>query len=192
MNLFGTEKEFEKLDLKDKVTTTTGTTSSSFSSNATFSINPAVKKSYKLIQKATGALGGNGYTGAIYGELTMHSMQKVINYMIENCELTSSSRFIDVGSGLGKPNVHAAQDPCCRISIGIELEEIRWQLAMQNLRVLVNEMSEDAHLNLDMECDEKDIKLVTGVNFLQGDIFDVATTVSYSLYYLLFIIYYLF
>lgn len=36
--------------------------------------------------------------------------------------------FIDVGSGLGKPNYHAASDPHVRISIGIELEHIRWQV----------------------------------------------------------------
>ena len=41
-------------------------------------IDPKVQKVYKLINKCTGALGGNGYDGAIYGELTMHSMQKVI------------------------------------------------------------------------------------------------------------------
>jgi hypothetical protein len=86
-------------------------------------------------------------------------MQKVINFMIDRCELTNSSRFIDVGSGietylltfsvtaythslsqlsgLGKPNFHAAQDPCVRLSIGVELETIRWQLAMYNfLRIL--------------------------------------------------------
>lgn len=50
--------------------------SSTFVSNL-FSIVPSVKKVYKIIQKSTGALGGNGYDGAIYGELTMHSMQKV-------------------------------------------------------------------------------------------------------------------
>jgi hypothetical protein len=126
------------------------------------------------IRVSTGALGGNGATGAIYGELTMHSMQKIINYMVENCELTSKSRFvyfihhfsiltvkrsttnetynqphsvhedyswpplmnllllhcrfIDIGAGLGKPNLHVAQDPCCRLSLGIELETIRWQV----------------------------------------------------------------
>jgi hypothetical protein len=42
-----------------------------------FSITPAVRKVYHIIQKSTGALGGNGYAGAIYGELTMNSMQKV-------------------------------------------------------------------------------------------------------------------
>jgi hypothetical protein len=28
----------------------------------------------------------------------------------------------------GKPNFHAAQDPRVRLSIGVELEEIRWQV----------------------------------------------------------------
>jgi hypothetical protein len=46
------------------------------------------------IRVSTGALGGNGATGAIYGELTMHSMQKITNYMVENCELTSKSRSV--------------------------------------------------------------------------------------------------
>lgn len=39
--------------------------------------DPKVQRVYKLINKSTGALGGNGYDGAIYGELTMGSMQKV-------------------------------------------------------------------------------------------------------------------
>jgi hypothetical protein len=46
-------------------------------SNATVAISEKVQKVYKLVHKSTGALGGNGYDGAIYGELTMHSMQKV-------------------------------------------------------------------------------------------------------------------
>ena len=58
----------------------------------------------------------------------MVSMQKVINVLVEKCEMNSSSRFIDVGSGLGKPNFHAAMDPQVRISLGIELEDIRWQV----------------------------------------------------------------
>ena len=64
-----------------------------------------------MIRKTTGTLGGNGSTGAIYGELTMHSMHKIVNILMEKCELTADSRFIDVGSGLGKPNFHVAQYP---------------------------------------------------------------------------------
>ncbi|KAJ1412193.1 hypothetical protein B484DRAFT_402394 [Ochromonadaceae sp. CCMP2298] len=91
------------------------------------------EQAYKILQKTTGQLGGNGYNGAIYGELTMRSMQRVLNILVNQCGLTSSSRFIDVGAGLGKPNIHAAQDPACRLSIGVELEEIRWQLSMHNM-----------------------------------------------------------
>lgn len=48
--------------------------------------------------------------------------------MVENCEMGTDSMFIDVGAGLGKPNFHACQDPGVRVSLGIELEEIRWQV----------------------------------------------------------------
>jgi hypothetical protein len=171
---------------------------SSFVSNL-FSIVPPVKKVYKIIQKSTGALGGNGYDGAIYGELTMHSMQKVadcqiimhkhrhlnksdhriacyeqvINFMMENCEMDRNSLFIDVGSGLGKPNFHAAQDPGVRVSVGIELEEIRWQLAMQNLKFVLA----DIVSSTDRASDSDDASILHGTNFMHGDIFDVATTV---------------
>lgn len=99
-------------------------------------------KVYKIINKATGSLGGNGSTGAIYGELTIGSMQKVINVLKGQCAMTCRSRFIDVGAGLGKPNFHAAQDPQVRVSVGIELEDIRWQLSMQNLSFVTKHVQE--------------------------------------------------
>jgi hypothetical protein len=98
-------------------------------------VSNKVKQVYKIVHKATGALGGNGTTGAIYGELTIGSMQKVIDYLVSDCELTTASRFIDVGSGLGKPNFHALQSPGVCLSFGVELEEIRWFLAMHNLNL---------------------------------------------------------
>lgn len=49
------------------------------------SLDSKVHRVYKLINKSTGALGGNGYDGAIYGELTMHSMQKVGRTFSKNC-----------------------------------------------------------------------------------------------------------
>lgn len=91
-------------------------------------IDPRVETVYKVVRRATGALGGNGYDGAIYGELTMHSMQRVVNILVEKCGMNHTSRFIDVGAGLGKPNFHAAQDPAVRVSLGVELEDIRWQV----------------------------------------------------------------
>jgi len=94
----------------------------------------SVKSIYKIIRKCTGSLGGNGNFGAIYGEATMGCMQRVVNLLKEHCEFDSSCSFIDVGSGLGKPNFHVAQDPGVRISLGVELEKIRHDLALHNLR----------------------------------------------------------
>ena len=123
-------------------------------------IEPRTEHVYRLIRQSTGALGGNGNTGAIYGELTMASMQKVINVLVRKCGMNDQSRFIDVGSGLGKPNLHAAQDPAVRLSVGIELEHIRWQLAMYNLFKITDVLSRGK---------EPD-RLLSGTNFLAGDV----------------------
>lgn len=91
-------------------------------------ICPKVTCVYKIIKKSTGSLGGNGHNGPIYGELTMGSMQRIVNYLVLECELDQASLFLDVGSGLGKPNFHVTQYPDVRVSIGIELETIRYQV----------------------------------------------------------------
>ncbi|KAJ0392676.1 hypothetical protein P43SY_006955 [Pythium insidiosum] len=93
-----------------------------------------VTEAYKAIRKKTGALGGNGAGGAIYGEITQNSFQRVVDYMKAHCELTERSLFLDVGSGLGKPNFHVAIDPGVEVSYGIELEDLRWQLSLHNLK----------------------------------------------------------
>ena len=158
-----------------------GTSSSAlYSPSARISINSRVEKVYKMIRAATGTLGGNGTTGAIYGELTMGSMQKVLNLMVDKMGLNAQSRFIDVGSGLGKPNFHAAQDPECRISIGAELEKIRWQLAMYNLSKIAPELARgkegDSNNFVDGEdIVSRDLKLLSGVNFIEADIDDAAS-----------------
>jgi hypothetical protein len=152
---------------------------------ATIPIPARVEKVYKLIKKTTGTIGGNGYDGAIYGELTMGSMQRIVNIMVEKCGLSSDSRFIDVGSGLGKPNFHVAQYPGVRLSIGIELESIRWKLAMHNMsRVLPAVSPEWTGLNSSSDthatgtsAEVADIDLYGGVNFLCGDMDDAASTV---------------
>lgn len=88
-----------------------------------------VELAYKVMSKRTRTLGGNGYNGAIYGELTIGSMQRVTETLVKDCEMNHSSRFIDVGAGLGKPNFHVAQYPEVCLSIGVELELIRWQVS---------------------------------------------------------------
>ena len=58
----------------------------------------------------------------------MHSMQRVANFLVDQCEMGPESRFIDIGSGLGKPNFHVSESPGVRLSLGIELEELRWKV----------------------------------------------------------------
>ena len=60
-------------------------------------------------------------------------MQKVVELLKEHAGLDAKSKFIDVGSGLGKPNFHVAADPGVALSYGIECETNRWLLAMNCL-----------------------------------------------------------
>ena len=99
---------------------------------------PNVQTVYKIVRKLTGNLGGNGYSGPIYGELTMNSMQKMVDLMVEYTDFSSSSRFIDVGSGIGKPNLHVAQYPGVEFSCGVEMEHNRWSLGMSCLKACLN------------------------------------------------------
>lgn len=94
----------------------------------------SVRRVYGIIKKRTGSIGGNSSFGPIYGELTMGSMQKMINLMKEHTSFDNTSRFIDVGSGVGKPNLHVAQDPGVELSYGIEVEGDRWLLSMHGLQ----------------------------------------------------------
>ena len=66
------------------------------------SIKPEVEQIYSSIRKRFGKLGGGGAGGAIYGEVTLKSFQRIVDFMKQNCELDESSCFIDVGAGLGK------------------------------------------------------------------------------------------
>jgi hypothetical protein len=125
---------------------------------------PNVDAVYKIVRKLTGNIGGNGYSGPIYGELTKHSMQKVIDLMIKTTGFSSSSRFIDVGSGIGKPNLHVAQYPGVEFSCGIELEHCRWSLGMTCL----NACLEAAVIEQEKE-DEKNTKTSANNSLVQGN-----------------------
>lgn len=121
------EGESENLDLSN--VSASNIVSPSKPIKTTLQVDSKVEEAYKVIRKVTGVLGGNGSTGAIYGELTLRALQRVYNIMVEKCNLTKASRMIDVGAGLGKPNFHAAQDPAVRLSLGMELEDIRWNVS---------------------------------------------------------------
>lgn len=136
------------------------------------SLKANVKKVYSIVNAKTGSIGGNGHGGAIYGETTSVSMQKMIELMKIHTGLSNKSRFIDVGSGLGKPNMHVAQDPGVEFSYGIEMEKVRWILSMHNLHHVLKEAK------LQSECEQHLAKeSILGYNcfFAHGDITDAST-----------------
>lgn len=101
---------------------------------------------YSIIHKATGSLGGNAYASAMYGELTRGSMDAIFKLLKDECELNDKSSFIDIGSGLGKPNFHAAQMGI-HLSIGVELVDIRHQLSIFNLLQVLKTENESINTN---------------------------------------------
>lgn len=127
-------------------------------------ILPSVKRIYQIVKKRTGAIGGNASAGPIYGELTMGSMQKMINLMKEHTGFDETSRFIDVGSGVGKPNLHVAQDPGVAFSYGIEVEHERWLLSMHGLDGTLQAMDEQ------QETVAEDQEIKCRCMFVLGDI----------------------
>lgn len=105
---------------------------------------PNTKRVYALVKKLTGSLGGNGSCGPIYGELTQGSMQKMVNLMRQHTQFDHQSRFIDVGSGIGKPNLHVTQDPGVAFSCGIEMELDRYRLGLKCLQSVLHEAVNDS------------------------------------------------
>jgi hypothetical protein len=85
-----------------------------------------LKQLYSLIRRKSGQLGGAGSGGAIYGEVTQDSFQRVVECLVELTGLGPESVFMDVGAGLGKPNMHVAVDPGVRLSLGVEVVGGRW------------------------------------------------------------------
>ena len=92
---------------------------------------------YSMVNRNTGQLGGNAAGGAIYGEITLKSFQKVVDALKQYAGFSAKSSFVDIGSGLGKPNFHVAVDPGVSLSYGFELIGERWLLSLANIRAIV-------------------------------------------------------
>ena len=107
---------------------------------------PAVEKIYAINRKATGNLGGNANGGAIYGELTKHHMQIICDWLMKHAYLGESSRFIDVGCGLGKPNIHVATAAGVEFSFGLEYVELRASLGLCVLEQVLEEAKTDENI----------------------------------------------
>lgn len=116
-------------------------------------VQPNTRKVYSIVSRMTGSIGGNGNGGAIYGELTIRSMQKMVDLMKVHTNFNENSRFIDVGCGLGKPNLHVAQDPGVQFSYGIEMERVRWLLGMCNLNKVFDEALRQSSNKIDKKTD---------------------------------------
>jgi len=138
---------------------------------------PSVRQVYKIVNKLTGSLGGNGYSGPIYGELTMGSMQKMIDLMMEHTHLNEHSRFIDVGSGIGKPNLHVAQYPGVEFSCGVEMEHTRWSLGMTCLKAILDEAQAQQQQNLPSDESIRGNCMFLHNNILEAKTFDPFTHV---------------
>merc|ERR1711935_762720 len=93
-------------------------------------------------------------------------MQKIINLMVDVTGFATTSRFLDVGSGIGKPNLHVAQYPGVEFSCGIEMEHTRWSLGMTCL----NACLDSAATQQEKEEEKKTKKKKTANNLLlQGN-----------------------
>jgi hypothetical protein len=92
----------------------------------------------------------------------MHGMQKIVNLMKINTEFSADSLFIDIGCGLGKPNLYVAQDPGVCFSYGIEVERERYNLGINNLHFVLKEA-------------EVNQEIGTNLSMRHGDILDAHT-----------------
>lgn len=140
------------------------TTTTHFNTSKT-KVTDDVKKLYKVIKKHSGAVGGYGHNGPVYGEVTMVSFQKIVDYLAENLNFGPHSSFLDIGAGLGKPNLHVAVSPGVEYSFGIEIEHLRWQLGVHNLRYCLQDASLDKITQM---------KKHPNVYFGKNDITDIA------------------
>ncbi len=136
---------------------------------------PNVNTVYKIVRKLTGSIGGNGYSGPIYGELTMNSMQKMVDLMVEHTDFSSLSRFIDVGSGIGKPNLHVAQNPGVEFSCGVEMEHNRWSLGMSCLKACLNAAVVEREEALAETKENNELLLQGNTMFMHNNILEAKT-----------------
>ena len=126
--------------------------------------------------KATGSISGNADGGAIYGEITASStMQKMINLLKAHTAFNANSHFIDIGSRLGKPNLHVDQDPGVGFSFGIEIKRIRWMLSLHYFNRVLKFSLQQSQL------DKMEQKNLIGYNcfFMNRDVTDCYHMLAY-------------
>ncbi|KAK9864113.1 hypothetical protein WJX84_004311 [Apatococcus fuscideae] len=65
--------------------------------------------------------GGEGFTG-VYGTMGKPSTKKVMDALVQHTGMNRHSKFLDVGAGLGLPQMHAALDPGVERARGFEID----------------------------------------------------------------------
>ena len=96
-------------------------------------------------------------------------MQKMVELMKRYTNFNSESTFIDVGSGLGKPNIFVAQDPKVAFSCGIEVEQVRNILGLHNLLHILQEAKTETDIGTNC--------ILKHANILEARTFDPFTHV---------------
>eukprot|EP00210_Caulerpa_lentillifera_P006453 g6165.t1 len=97
-------------------------------------IDGDLKALYRYMRSLENKLGGGEGFEGVYGSLTMTGMNEVIKSMQRNCKLTNNSSLVDVGSGLGRPLLHASLSPGISKLWGIEMDSVKVQKSLTFLR----------------------------------------------------------
>ena len=83
-------------------------------------LKPGVRALYRHVSREEGRLGGGEGTVGIYGSITEASMEKVVQAWERHCGLDREAVMVDVGSGLGRPLLHALASHGIAKAVGIE------------------------------------------------------------------------
>lgn len=110
------------------------------------SAHPPCRNLYEVMERhrrqnppeGTGCGGGSGY-GEL--ELTVLVIYWMMNFIKENAPLALSSAILDIGAGTRKPKQHAAQDPECNMSVGVQIEDVGWECGSACHRRLFTDMN---------------------------------------------------
>ena len=84
--------------------------------------------------------GGEGLEG-VYGSITGRGMRLVLDAFKEHAGLDAKSVFLDIGSGLGRPVLHAIVHSNVQVSYGIECDPVKNQKATYFVQSVVRELT---------------------------------------------------
>jgi hypothetical protein len=100
----------------------------------------SLKELYSIMQGCESRLGGGEGVEGIYGSITQAGMNKIFDCMKHGTSFGANSCLIDIGSGLGRPQLHAAIDPGLKKSLGIELDQVKVTKARAFITQTLDEM----------------------------------------------------